>query len=108
MKPLLVALLAITLLPAATRPQTFTGKITDSECMRADHKAMQMGPTDAECTVACVNFHGASYMLFDGKNAYILSDQTKPEKFAGKRVTVTGTVDAKTNILQMTSIAAAK
>jgi hypothetical protein len=37
-----------------------------------------------------------------------LSDQTAPEKFAGKKVTVTGTLDAKTKTIRMDSIIAAK
>lgn len=69
---------------------------------------MRMGPTDAECTVACVNAHGASYVLYDGKQAYILSDQKTPEKFAGKKVTVTGTLDAKSKTIRVDSIAPAK
>jgi len=77
-------------------------------CARADHSHMQMGPTDAECTIACVQVHDASYVLFDGKAAYTLSDQKTPEKFAGKKVTVKGTLNAKTNTIQVDSIAAAK
>jgi hypothetical protein len=84
--------------------RTFTGKITDSMCATADHSQMRMGPTDAECTKACVEAHGASYVLYDGKKAYTLSDQTIPEKFAGKTVTVTGTLDAKTGTIQVESI----
>src|SRR5689334_24181391 len=90
----------------------FTGVITDSMCSSADHKGMRMGPTDAECTVACVLAHGAQYVLYDGKEVYPLSDQKTPEKFAGKKVTVTGTLDAKTKTIQMDnsvgSIVAAK
>jgi hypothetical protein len=37
-----------------------------------------------------------------------LSDQKTPEKFAAKKVTVTGTLDAKTKTIQVDSIAAAK
>jgi hypothetical protein len=69
---------------------------------------MQMGPTDAECTVACVQAHGALYVLFDGKNVYTLSDQQAPEKFAGKKVTVTGSLDAKTRTIHVDSMIAAK
>ena len=63
-----------------------------------------MGANDAECTIACVMAHDASYVLFDGKEAYTLSDQKTPEKFAGKQVTVTGVLDAKTKTIQVTSI----
>lgn len=69
---------------------------------------MRMGPTDAECTKACVDVHGASYVLYDGKQAYTLSDQKAPEKFAGKKVTVSGTLNAKTKTIQVDSIVAAK
>lgn len=65
---------------------------------------MRMGANDAECTIACVMAHDASYVLFDGKDAYTLSDQKAPEKLAGKKVTVTGVLDAKTKTIQVTSI----
>ena len=68
---------------------------------------MRMGSNDAECTIACVSAHGAMYVLYDGKELYTLSDQQTPEKFAGKKVTVTGTLDAKTRIIQVGSITAA-
>jgi hypothetical protein len=68
----LVILFAIMLL--AQGRQTFTGVITDSMCANGDHSAMQMGPTDAKCTNACIDSHGASYVLYDGKQAYLLSD----------------------------------
>ena len=67
-----------------------------------------MGPTDAECTIACVAVHGASYVLFDGKDTYTLSDQRTPEKFAAKKVTVTGTLGAKNKTIQVESITEAK
>jgi hypothetical protein len=109
MRLLPVSLLAIAAL-AAQPPgkQTFTGVITDSMCATADHSQMKMGPTDGECTKACVEEHGAAYVLYDGKQAYTLSDQQTPEKFAGNKVTVTGKLDPKTKIIQVSSITAAK
>jgi hypothetical protein len=107
-KPSLFSLLAITVLVAAPGKQTFTGVITDGMCPTADHSQMKMGPTDAECTKACVSIHGAAYVLYDGKNTYELSDQKTPEKFAAKKVTVTGTLDAKTKTIKVDSIIAAK
>jgi hypothetical protein len=115
MKPLLFASLIVTALiaalVAAPAKQKFTGVVTDSMCSSADHKGMSMGPTDAECTVACVLAHGALYVLYDGKEVYTLSDQATPEKFAGKKVTVVGTLDAKTRTIMdngVDSITAAK
>jgi hypothetical protein len=106
-KPLLLGLLAVALV-AAPGKQTFTGVVTDSMCEKGDHSGMRMGPTDAECTNACVSVHGATYVLYDGKQAYELSDQKTPEKFAGKKVTVIGTLDAKARKIQVDSITAAK
>ena len=49
---------------------------------------------------------GARYVLWDGEQADTLSDQTAPEMFAGKKVTVMGTLDAKTNTIKVFSMAA--
>ena len=95
-------------LSAAPADQKFTGVITDDMCAKGDHSGMRMGPNDAECTKACVALHGASYVLYDGKNAYVLSDQKLPEKFAGQKVTISGTLDAKTKTLRVTSIDTAR
>ena len=86
----------------------FTGTITDDMCAYTGHAAMRMGPTDPECTKACVSAHGAPYVLLDGKTVYNLSDQRTPETFAGQKVTVVGTLDAKTRTIAVESIAAAK
>jgi len=100
--------LAVAVLAAAPGKQKFTGIITDSMCANADHSQMRMGPTDGECTTACVEAHGAAYVLYNGKQSWTLSDQQTPEKFAGKKVTVTGTLDAKTQTIRVDSITAAK
>jgi hypothetical protein len=97
-----LSLLAAATLFAAQGKQTFSGAITDDECSRVDHSRMQMGPTDTECTLACVSAHGASYVLDDGTDAY--SDQQTSEKFAGRRVRVTGTLDSRTKTIKVDSI----
>jgi type 1 fimbria pilin len=109
MRPLAVGLLAIAALAAApSGSRTFRGVITDSMCATGDHSQMKMGPTDGECTIACIDVHGAAYVLYDGKRALTLSDQKTPEKFAGKKVTVTGTLDVKTSTIRVDSITPAK
>ncbi len=109
MKHLIVVLLALSALSAGQGKQTFTGTITDDMCANSNgHAQMRMGPTDAECTKACVLAHGASYVLYDGKNVYALSDQQTPEKFAARKVKVVGTLDAKTKAIHVDSIAATK
>lgn len=105
---LILGLLAIAATAAAQGKQTFTGTITDSMCATANHAPMRMGPTDAECTTACVEVHDADYVLYDGKEAYVLSDTRTAAKFAAQKVTVTGTLDAKTRKIQVDSIDAAK
>ncbi len=92
----------------AQSPQTFVGVITDDMCAKDGHATMRMGPTDAECTKACIEAHGAEYVLADGTNVYTLSDQKTPEQFAGQRVRVTGTLNATTRAIQVQSISPAK
>jgi hypothetical protein len=106
--PLVLSLLMMAALAAAPGKRKFTGTITDSMCARADHSGMRMGPTDAECTTACVSVHDAAYGLYDGKQLYTLSDQRTPEKLAGKRVTVIGTLDARTRTILVDSITVAR
>jgi len=78
--------------PATPRKQTLTGIVSDNMCA-ATHAAMRMGPTDAECTVACIDAHGALYVLVSGKDVYTFIDQQVPAKFAGRKVRATGTVE---------------
>ena len=107
MKPLLFSVLALTVVSAAPRKQTFVGVITDDMCAtKASHATMRMGSNDAECTHACVDAHGSQYVLYDGKTAYWLSDQKTPVEFAGRKVKVVGTLDLKTRTIQVDSIAA--
>jgi hypothetical protein len=106
---LVVSLLALSSLTAAQGKQTFVGTITDDMCATKDgHATMRMGPTDAECTKACVAAHGAEYVLTDGEQIYTLSDQKTPEKFAGQKVRVTGTLDNTTKKIQVVSMTLAK
>jgi hypothetical protein len=92
--------------PQSTR--TFSGTITDSMCDRADHAQMRMGPTDAECAVACAEEHDAAFVLYDGKDVYTLSDQQAARKFAARKVTVRGALDANTRRITVSSIAPVK
>ena len=102
MKTLLV-LFAGAALSFAADPKTFTGVITDTMCGK-DHSMMNIKP-DSKCVMECVK-SGSKYALLEGNNVYELSDQKMPEKFAGQKVKVTGTLNGST--LQVKSIAAAK
>ena len=107
MKRYIAIAIGFAALAFAAGKQTFTGVITDDMCDKADHKAMNLGP-DAKCVTECVKGMSGKYVLYDSKSAYILSDQKTPEKFAAQKVTITGTLDAKTNTIQVDSIKAAK
>jgi hypothetical protein len=108
MKHLIVSLLAVAAASTTQGKQPFTGTITDNMCAKAGHSQMRMGPTDAECTIACIRAHDATYVLDAGKDVYTLSDQQTPEKFAAQKVRVIGTLDAKTKTIQVDSMTAAK
>jgi hypothetical protein len=99
-------LLAGALFSQAPQPRTFTGQVTDSLCANADHRSMHMGDTDGDCTRNCVLSHGAQYVLFDGKDVYILADQKAAEQFAGMKIEATGVLDAKAGVLQARTIKA--
>ena len=107
MRHLILSLLAMAAVTAAPAKQTFTGIITDSVCATGSH-TMRMGPTDAECTVACVSAHDADYVLYDGKIGYALRPHRSLEALAGRRVTLTGTLDEKARTIQIDEIAAEK
>ena len=104
MKFCALLLAAAGLCAAADGPTTLTGTIGDDMC-EGDHKAMN-GTDPAKCTAECVKGMHAKYALWVGKDVYVLSDQKKPAQFAGKQVTVTGTLNGKE--LQVKSIKAAK
>jgi len=107
MKKTIAIVFAAAALTFAADKQTFTGVITDDMCADANHKDMKMG-SDPKCVKECIKGMNAKYVLFDGKAAYKLSDQKTPEKFAARKVTVTGTLDEKTKTIAVASIAAAK
>ena len=105
---LLVGMLACATLSAAPHTQTFVGVVSDDMCWKAGHARMQMGPTDADCTRACVTEHDAAYVLVAGRNVYTLTGQTSPGQFAARKVKVTGVVDSRTQSIRIASIALAK
>jgi hypothetical protein len=98
-----VVLLSATAAFAA--PQTLNGTLTDSMCAKSS-KHMMPSATDAECVRACVRM-GAKWALVSGGKIYLLQgDPAKFNNLAGKRVAVTGEVNAENVVVQQ--IAAAK
>jgi len=99
----IVALLLATGISLAVPPaKTFVGSIGDSMC---GAKHMMPGESDKDCTLGCIK-EGAKYILIDPSGKiYQLSDQKRPQAFAGAKVKVTGTLSGDT--ITVTSIAAA-
>ena len=75
-------------------PKTFTGVIHDNRCV---------GPN---CATQCPVTKGPKYTLQSGDDAWVLSDRKTPARFVGRKVIVTGTVEAG-NRLRVASIASA-
>lgn len=106
-KSIVLAIASATLMLAAPVSQTFTGTITDNMCGKSGHSSMNMG-NDAKCVEECVKSMNGKYVLFDGKDVYVLSDQKAPAKFAAKKVTVTGTLDSASKTIKVEKIEAAR
>jgi hypothetical protein len=106
-KQIAIVFAASALAFGAPAAQKFTGTITDDMCAKADHKSMK-APSDAKCVTDCVKGMNGKYVLWDGANTYVLSDQKTPEKFAAKKVTVTGSLDEKTKTIKVDKIEPAK
>jgi type 1 fimbria pilin len=98
---------------AASKPMThtFRGEIMDSACAKmGNHDAgykMTDTSTPKDCTLACVK-DGSKFVLFNSarKTTYQLDDQQKPEEFAGQKVRVLGTYNAKTKTIHVEKIEA--
>jgi len=97
-------LVAVSLSSAQQGAKTFAGTVSDDICVKGDHSHMRMGANDAECVTACVDAHGAGYVLFDGKNVYKLSSREPLAPFAARTVKVVGRLDAKTRTILVESI----
>ena len=91
----------------AAGKQKLTGEVGDAMC---GIKHMESEGTPAQCTRSCVS-HGSKYALVVGDKIYLLNTSDKAvlavlDEQAGKKATVTGTVDG-TNI-DVSAIVAAK
>jgi hypothetical protein len=112
-----MGLLAIAL-AAADKPRTFVGEIGDSQCalnihsLTRSHKEMlknkKMGGTAKTCTEYCVKYLGGDFVLSVGNDVYRLDDQERVKPFAGRKVKLTGDLDAKTKSIHVLEVAAAE
>ena len=95
---------ALNLYAADGHKQIFTGEVGDAMC-----GSKHMEGTPAECTRTCVS-HGSKYALVVGDRIYVLNTSDKAvlallDQQAGKKATVTGTVDG-TAVEVSTAVAA--
>lgn len=90
---------------------TFGGEIADSQCamgvhsLNRSHKEMiemgHAGNTAEDCTRYCVHSRGGRYVLLTKQGVFKLDNQEMAEKYAGQRVKLAGTLDPKTNVIQV-------
>ena len=92
--------------------RTFRGEISDSQCamnvhsLTHSHQEMlkskgMMGGTSADCANRCAKQMGGDYVLAAGKQVYRLDNQAEAGKFAGQRVKISGTLDAKSKTIHV-------
>src|ERR1700681_4379319 len=92
----------------------FIGEIGDSQCAMNVHsldkshlemlKVKSVGKTAEDCTLYCIRNRGGRFVLQNKRNVYHLDKQELAEGLAGRKVKVTGTLDPKTETIQVRSI----
>ncbi|MGC1484360.1 MAG: DUF5818 domain-containing protein [Candidatus Acidiferrum sp.] len=112
------AILMALILSASSAPgaddKTYDGEISDSQCafgvhsLHRSHEEMiamgHAGSTPEECTRYCVHNRGGRYVLETKHDVFKLDNQELAEKYAGQRVKLIGTLDSKTNLIQVKKI----
>src|SRR5438270_2443814 len=115
-----LSLIALSLLGSAgssafaADDKVFTGDVGDSQCAMNVHsldkshlemlKVKSVGETSADCTLYCIKNRGGRFVLQTKRNVYHLDKQELAEPLAGQKVKVTGTLDPKTDTIQVRSI----
>jgi len=115
---LFLALLSLVLLfpaiAAAGGDEVFHGVIADSQCalnvhsLTQSHKEMlvgkTVGTTEGDCVWYCIKQRGGRFVLQNKEKVYRLDDQNIGKEYAGHKVKVIGTLDAKTSTIHVKSI----
>jgi hypothetical protein len=92
--------------------RTFRGEISDSQCamnvhsLTHSHQEMLkskglIGGTSADCANRCAKQMGGEFVLAAGKEVYHLDNQAEAERFAGQKVKISGTLDAKAKTIHV-------
>jgi hypothetical protein len=92
----------------------FKGEIADSQCamnvhsLSRSHKEMletkSAGQTAADCTVYCVKQKGGKFVLQIKNKVYRLDNQDLVQPFAGRKVRVTGDLQADGETIHVRTI----
>lgn len=90
---------------------TLQGEVMDSQCAYNVHSTSRShesmiekgtyGHDSKSCTLHCAKEMGGVYVLVVKKDVYRLEDQDQAEQFAGRKVKVSATLDAKTHTLHV-------
>jgi hypothetical protein len=85
--------------------RVFKGEVSDSQCALNVHsltrshqemlKSKSMGGTSNTCAVYCIEHLGGYLVLSSGNDVYRLDRSDLVHGFEGRRVKITGTLDAK-------------
>jgi hypothetical protein len=94
--------------------RVFRGEVSDSQCALNVHsltrshqemlKSKSMGGTSNTCSVYCVEHLGGYLVLSVGNDVYRLDRADLVHGFEGRRVAVTGTLDAKIKQIHVVKI----
>ena len=92
---------------------TFQGQIADTQCALNVHsltrshaemlKSKATGGTEGSCATYCVRYLGGDFVLLS-KGEVRLDNQEKVRLFAGQKVKITGTLEAKGKIIHLLQI----
>jgi hypothetical protein len=86
---------------ALAAEQTWSGKISDSDCGRSHKSAIEHAGkkiSDHDCVIACVKDHGGKYVFVSGGKIYNVSNQDFAglEEHAAHNIKLTGEMTGDT------------
>jgi hypothetical protein len=94
--------------------KVFHGEVSDSQCALNVHsltrshqemlKSKSMGGTSNTCAVYCIEHLGGYLVLSSGNDVFRLDRADLVHGFEGQKVKITGTLDAKANLIHVLKI----
>ncbi len=86
--------LALSVASASAFAETFKGVVSDAMCSSDAAKASKAD--HADCAVKCIKGGDKAVLIIGGDKVYNIANQDKVTDFAGKTVTIEGTLDKNT------------